>query len=153
MRFVIQRVKKASVTVYEEDTAGKVLPEGKVTGSIEKGYMVLVGACQSDTKEIADIMISGTDMKKLLTFKQLSDRLIPRMKNTAGVGIAFNAAILVAGLAGLVTPGTAALLHNASTIGLCLRNMTPLVEMKKDPADAPDPCVEAMGLEPMTSRV
>lgn len=79
-------------------------------------------------QEIADIMISGTDMERLLTLKQLSDRLIPRMKNTAGVGIAFNAAILVAGLAGLVTPGTAALLHNASTIGLCLRNMTPLVE-------------------------
>ncbi len=57
MRFVIQRVKKASVTVYEEDAAGKVLSEGKVTGSIEKGYMVLVGACQSDTKEIADKMV------------------------------------------------------------------------------------------------
>ena len=79
-------------------------------------------------QEIADIMISGTDMEKLLTLKRLSDRLIPRMKNTARVGIAFNAAILLAGLAGLAAPGTAALLHNASTIGLCLRNMTPLVE-------------------------
>ena len=79
-------------------------------------------------QEIADIMISGTDMGRLLTLKQLSDRLIPRMKNTAAVGIAFNAAILLAGLAGVVTPGTAALLHNASTIGLCLRNMTPLVD-------------------------
>ena len=47
MRFVIQRVKEASVTVYEEDAAGKILPDGKVTGSIGKGFMVLVGACQS----------------------------------------------------------------------------------------------------------
>lgn len=57
MRFVIQRVKKASVTVYEEDASGNVLPEGKITGAIEKGYMVLIGACQSDTKEIADKMV------------------------------------------------------------------------------------------------
>jgi D-tyrosyl-tRNA(Tyr) deacylase len=57
MRFVIQRVKEASVTVYEEDAAGKILPDGKVTGSIGKGFMVLVGACQSDTREIADKMV------------------------------------------------------------------------------------------------
>ena len=57
MRFVIQRVKEASVTVYEEDNAGKILQEGKVTGAIDKGFMVLIGACQSDTKEIADKMV------------------------------------------------------------------------------------------------
>ena len=46
MRFVIQRVKRASVTV-----------DGKITGKIEKGFMVLVGVCQEDTKEIADKMV------------------------------------------------------------------------------------------------
>ncbi|MBR2696386.1 MAG: D-tyrosyl-tRNA(Tyr) deacylase [Parasporobacterium sp.] len=46
MRFVIQRVKQASVTV-----------DGEITGKIEKGFMVLVGVCQSDTKEIADKMV------------------------------------------------------------------------------------------------
>ena len=45
MRFVIQRVKEASVTA------------GEVTGSIGKGFMVLIGACQNDTKEIADKMV------------------------------------------------------------------------------------------------
>ena len=34
---------------------------------------------------------------------------------------------LLAGLLGLVTPGTAAFFHNASTIGLALYNMTNLV--------------------------
>ena len=95
-------------------------------------------------QEIADIMISGTDMTRLITLKKLSDRLIPRMKNTAEVGIAFNAAILLAGLAGLVTPGTAALLHNASTIGLCLRNMTPLVEKPVLAEEAAEPGTEEM---------
>jgi len=46
MRLLIQRVTKASVEV-----------EGQVIGAIDKGYMVLLGACESDTKEIADKMI------------------------------------------------------------------------------------------------
>ena len=46
MRFVIQRVKKASVTV-----------DGKITGEIQRGFLVLIGICQSDTKEIADKLV------------------------------------------------------------------------------------------------
>ena len=46
MRFVIQRVKEASVTV-----------EGKVIGAIGRGFMVLIGVCNEDTREIADKMI------------------------------------------------------------------------------------------------
>ena len=78
-------------------------------------------------QEIADVTVSGTDLEKIVTLKHISDRLMPRMKNTATVGIAFNGGILLAGLIGLVTPGTAAFLHNASTILLALRNMTPLI--------------------------
>ncbi|MBR1389900.1 MAG: D-tyrosyl-tRNA(Tyr) deacylase [Lachnospiraceae bacterium] len=46
MRFVIQRVKHASVTVDET-----------VIGRIGQGFLVLIGAAESDTKEIADKMI------------------------------------------------------------------------------------------------
>ena len=46
MRFIIQRVKEASVTV-----------EGKVIGAIGGGFMVLIGVCNEDTREIADKMI------------------------------------------------------------------------------------------------
>lgn len=46
MRFVIQRVTGASVTV-----------DGKVTGSIDKGFLVLIGVCKDDTAEIADKLI------------------------------------------------------------------------------------------------
>lgn len=47
MKFVIQRVNHASVEV-----------DGKVIGSIQKGFMVFVGVYDSDTKEIADKMIN-----------------------------------------------------------------------------------------------
>lgn len=78
-------------------------------------------------QEIADITLSGSHLEQLATLRELSSRLMVRMKSTGHIGIAFNGAILLAGLAGLVVPGTAALLHNASTIGLCLRNMNNLV--------------------------
>ena len=78
-------------------------------------------------QEIADVTLSGSELEQLITLKQISDRLMPRMRSTAVVGVGFNGFILLAGLLGLVVPGTAAFLHNASTIGLALHNMTPLV--------------------------
>ena len=78
-------------------------------------------------QEIADITLSGTELEQLIVLKHISDRLMPRMRNTASIGVGFNGLILLAGLLGLVTPGTAAFFHNASTIGLALYNMTNLV--------------------------
>jgi len=46
MRFVIQRVKHASVTI-----------DGTTVGAIEQGFLVLIGVADFDTKEIADKMI------------------------------------------------------------------------------------------------
>lgn len=46
MRFVIQRVTEASVTI-----------DGEISGKIGKGYLVLIGVEDTDTKEIADKMI------------------------------------------------------------------------------------------------
>lgn len=46
MKFVIQRVSHAQVTV-----------EGAVTGSISRGFLVLIGIGQEDTRETADRLI------------------------------------------------------------------------------------------------
>ncbi len=56
MRFVIQRVTDASVTV-----------EGEVVGKIGKGYMVLIGVEENDTEAIADKMVDK--MIKLRIFE------------------------------------------------------------------------------------
>lgn len=47
MKFVIQRVSHAQVTI-----------DGQVRGSIQKGYMVLIGIGQEDTEALADRMIA-----------------------------------------------------------------------------------------------
>ena len=57
MRFVIQRVTNSSVKV-----------DGEVIGQVGKGFMVLIGVADTDTKEIADKMI-----KKMIGLRIFED--------------------------------------------------------------------------------
>lgn len=57
MRFVIQRVTEASVSV-----------EGNVIGEIDKGLLVLIGVAESDTCNIADKLV-----KKLIGLRIFED--------------------------------------------------------------------------------
>ena len=57
MRFVIQRVTESEVQV-----------DGEVLGKIGRGFMVLIGVSDSDTKEIADKMV-----KKMLGLRIFED--------------------------------------------------------------------------------
>lgn len=57
MKLVIQRVTSASVDI-----------DGRTVGSIDGGFMVLFGACESDTTEIADKML-----KKMVGLRIFAD--------------------------------------------------------------------------------
>ena len=57
MKFIVQRVLESSVSV-----------DGETIGKIGKGYMVLIGVGNEDTKEIADKMI-----KKLIGLRIFED--------------------------------------------------------------------------------
>lgn len=57
MRFVIQRVKRADVTIDRE-----------TTGEIGQGFLVLIGVAETDTKMIADKML-----KKMLGLRIFED--------------------------------------------------------------------------------
>lgn len=57
MKFVVQRVQHASCVV-----------DDKVTGEIGKGFLVLIGVADTDTKEIADKMV-----KKLIGLRIFED--------------------------------------------------------------------------------
>lgn len=56
MRFVIQRVQHASVTI-----------DSNITGQIQKGFLVLIGISDTDNREIADKMVEK--MLKLRIFE------------------------------------------------------------------------------------
>lgn len=57
MKLVIQRVSNAKVTI-----------EGQVAGQIGLGFMVLLGACETDDRQIADKMI-----KKMMGLRIFAD--------------------------------------------------------------------------------
>lgn len=57
MKLVIQRVKNSKVEV-----------DNKIVGSIEKGFLVLIGITHSDTKDIADYLV-----KKLCNLRVFED--------------------------------------------------------------------------------
>lgn len=57
MKFLIQRVSKAQVDI-----------DGETVGKIDKGYMILIGVGESDTREIADRLI-----RKMLSLRIFAD--------------------------------------------------------------------------------
>ena len=71
MKLVIQRVTHASVTV-----------DNNVIGKIGKGYMVLIGVSDTDTKEIADKMLDK--MIKLRIFEDENGKTNLSLKDVNG---------------------------------------------------------------------
>lgn len=71
MKFVIQRVSNASVEV-----------DKKIVGKINQGFLVLIGITNSDTKEIADTLISK--LLKLRIFEDDNGKMNLSIKDVNG---------------------------------------------------------------------
>lgn len=71
MRLVVQRVKNAEVKV-----------DGKITGSIEKGFLVLLGVTHTDTKETADYLVKK--LCKLRIFEDENEKMNLGLKDIGG---------------------------------------------------------------------
>lgn len=71
MRLVIQRVANAEVNV-----------DGKIVGSINKGFLVLLGVTHDDTKEKADYLVKK--LCKLRVFRDDEDKMNLGLKDVGG---------------------------------------------------------------------
>lgn len=71
MKLVVQRVRKASVEVDNE-----------ITGKIEKGFLVLIGIKQGDTKEEADYLVRKLCNLRIFTDK--NDKMNLSLKDVNG---------------------------------------------------------------------
>ena len=71
MRLVIQRVNHASVTVKEE-----------TVGSIQKGYVVLLGVGEDDTRQMADKYVEK--LAKLRIFSDDNDKINLSIQDVGG---------------------------------------------------------------------
>ena len=119
----------------------QVLPDGKsaIVSRLEKeGRRVLmigdgindtpalsaasVGVSLSDgadlAKEVASVVLLGSDLTHLPLALELGRRTYARIKTNFRTTIGLNTAYLVGGLAGLIMPATGAVLHNATTLGV-----------------------------------
>ena len=81
-------------------------------------------------REVADITLLSGDLRNLATLRMLSEKLFKRIKFNYRIIVAFNSALILSGLAGIITPSFASLMHNASTMLISAHSMTPLL---KDP--------------------
>ncbi|MBR2790840.1 MAG: HAD-IC family P-type ATPase, partial [Eggerthellaceae bacterium] len=81
---------------------------------------VAMGQGTAIAKEVADITLATGDLYSIARLVKLSRGLVARMDKGFAQVMGLNSAFLAAGIAGLVTPQTSSLLHNATTIGLSL---------------------------------
>ena len=132
----------------------EVLPEDKaafIRGEKEKGHtVIMVGDGVNDSpalseadagiaistgaaiaREIADITVASEDLFALVTLRRLGEALMERIHGSYRFIVGFNLTLIALGVAGVLPPTTSALLHNGSTLGISLRNMTDLLDENK----------------------
>ena len=129
----------------------EVLPEDKASfihAEKEKGHtVIMVGDGVNDSpalseadagiaistgaaiaREIADITIASEDLFELVILRRLSEALMSRIHGSYRFIVGFNLSLILLGVAGILPPTTSALLHNTSTLGISLKNMTNLLD-------------------------
>ena len=127
---------KASFVEQEKAEGRKVIMVGDgindspALSAANAGIAVSGGAQLA--REIADITISGEDLYQLVTLKRISNGLMKRIHRNYRFVIGFNMGLIALGLGGVLAPGTSALLHNLSTLGISLESMTNTLDKKRE---------------------
>ena len=99
--------------------------------TIVVGIAISTGAAIA--REIADITVSSEDLFALVTLRRLGQALMERIHGSYRFIVVFNLTLIALGVAGVLPPTTSALLHNGSTLGISLRNMTDLLDDEENP--------------------
>ncbi|MBQ8194920.1 MAG: heavy metal translocating P-type ATPase [Oscillospiraceae bacterium] len=79
-------------------------------------------------RETADITLRGAGLTELSVMRRLSEQLMERINSNYRFIVGFNTALLLLGFGGVISPSMSALLHNGSTIAICMKSMTALLE-------------------------
>ena len=95
----------------------------------DAGIAISTGAAIA--REIADITVASNDLFALVTLRKLSEALMQRIHGSYRFIVGFNLSLIVLGVAGILPPTASALLHNSSTLGISLKNMTNLLDDDK----------------------
>ncbi len=92
----------------------------------DAGIAISTGAAIA--REIADITIASENLFELVILRRISQALMGRIHGSYRFIVGFNLSLIALGVAGILPPTTSALLHNGSTLGISLKNMTDLLD-------------------------
>lgn len=121
-----QYVEKQKTKGHKVIMVGDGINDSPALSAADVGIAISEGA--EIAREIADITISEDNLYQLSTLKELSNGLMHRIDQNYRFVIGFNLGLIILGVAGVIAPTTSALLHNASTVGGCLKSMTNLLD-------------------------
>lgn len=123
---------KASFVESEKAKGRKVIMIGDGINDSPALSAADAGVAISDgaqlAREIADITLSGDNLRQLVVLKKISSQLMRRINRNYRFVISFNMGLIVLGLTGVIAPGTSALWHNMSTLGITVESMTNLLK-------------------------
>ncbi|MDR1359749.1 MAG: heavy metal translocating P-type ATPase [Deltaproteobacteria bacterium] len=84
-------------------------------------------------REIADIVLTNGRLSGILMIRELSRQVLSRVRGNFRASLLWNSLFLIGGLLGVLTPGTSALMHNATTAAIAVRSVRPF--LPPDPAE------------------
>ena len=120
--FIRQEKEKGHTVIM----VGDGVNDSPALSEADAGVAISTGA--AIVREIADITVASEDLFELVTLRKLSEALMDRIHGSYRFIVAFNLSLITLGVAGVLPPAISALLHNTSTLGIGLKNMTDLLE-------------------------
>ena len=120
--FIRQEKEKGHTVIM----VGDGVNDSPALSEADAGIAISTGAAIA--REIADITVASEDLFELVTLRKLSEALMARIHGSYRFIVAFNLSLITLGVAGVLPPAISALLHNTSTLGIGLKNMTDLLE-------------------------
>lgn len=81
-----------------------------------------MGGGSDIAKEVADIILTDTDLAAIVRLRRMSQGLVDRLTSSYSKVMLTNSALLALGITGAITPQASSLLHNGSTIAYSLGN-------------------------------
>ena len=120
--FIRQEKEKGHTVIM----VGDGVNDSPALSEADAGIAISTGAAIA--REIADITVASEDLFELVTLRKLSEALMARIHGSYRFIVAFNLSLIALGVAGVLPPAISALLHNTSTLGIGLKNMTDLLE-------------------------
>ena len=120
--FIRQEKEKGHTVIM----VGDGVNDSPALSETDAGIAISTGAAIA--REIADITVASEDLFELVTLRKLSEALMDRIHGSYRFIVAFNLSLITLGVAGVLPPAISALLHNTSTLGIGLKNMTDLLE-------------------------